>query len=422
MFRTKAKREASPTEMALARMDMRLDWIAGLYEPLALRVANLEALNTSSKDKLEPSRSAGDSARQNVPPVPSLPEPSDSSWSRVLRHMLPHKVRCLLSDHDALERVQHENVQLRQALAARRQAELRRRIRAHGEEIASGDLPRFPATIYTSEPGHEITIVDVGAQDLVSEGHVYAPLQAAGATTVIGFEPLPDNESAPRRADPDVKLLDCFVGSGEAATFHVTQFDPASSLLEPNSRFLSQFVALPDMCKTTSSFEVRTTRLDDVPEITACDYLKIDVQGGELDVLKGAQRLLQHTITVHCEVEFGPVYKDQPLFAEIDVFLRQHGFELLDLVNAGYNRYNAFPAAPDTGSRLLWAEAIYFKTSDELSMGNASDLLKAAYIAHVNYGMLDLAAHFLARYDEAAGSSLLPVYLAMCVEGSGRRG
>jgi FkbM family methyltransferase len=412
MFKKKAKADAAPTEMGLARMDVRLDRIANLYESLAMRVANLESTTGTGPAVREPSQKAETDKAAAAHARLWSHEPVASGWWRVLRHMLPHKVRALLVDHDAFERVERDNRDLRHRLAAQRRARSRGRVRAHGDEIAPVATLPFPTAIYRAVPGHEIVIVDVGAQDLVSEDHIYAPLQAAGATTIIGFEGLPDTEATPRRADRSVTLLDRFVGSGEVGTFHVTRFDPASSLFQPNRRFLAQFVGLPEMCETVSSFEVQTKRLDDVPEITTCDYLKIDVQGGELDVLKGAQRLLEQTVTVHCEVEFGPVYESQPLFADIDSFLRGQGFELIDLVNAGYNRYRAFPAAADTGSRLLWAEAVYFKSPDGLARGGATNLLKAAYIAHVNYGMFDLAAHFLARYDEAKGSAFLRDYLA----------
>jgi FkbM family methyltransferase len=59
--------------------------------------------------------------------------------------------------------------------------------------------------------------------------------------------------------------------------------------------FLSQFMALPIMCDVVSTQGVQTTRLSEIGE---CDYLKIDVQGGELDVLKGAQRLLESIIAI----------------------------------------------------------------------------------------------------------------------------
>jgi FkbM family methyltransferase len=422
MFRNKVKQEASSTEMALARMDTRLEQISSLYEPLVVRVAKLEALSqqTGPAHRQHQSTSTRETTGRRVEESSVMQR--KAGWLRILRHMLPHKIRQLLSEHDEFERMQGAVLQRGYAPVELRQAELRKRIRAHGEFIAATDVPAFPAMIFRADATNQITIIDVGAQDLTSEGHIYAPLQAAGATKIIGFEPLPDMDASPRRADPSVEMLEHFVGSGEGATFHVTQFDPASSLFEPNQEFLSQFVDLSSMCRTVSSFAVKTTRLDDVPEITACDYLKIDVQGGELDVLAGAQRLLKTTIIVHCEVEFGPVYKGQPLFADIDGFLRSNGFELIDLVNAGYNRYKALPGTAQTGSRLLWAEAIYFKTPVEITQQNKTNILKAAYIAHVNYCMFDLAAHYLAAYDRLEGSSLLRSYLADLSSFSGWQG
>jgi FkbM family methyltransferase len=318
----------------------------------------------------------------------------------------------------------HERGRFDQEVYSLREQLIRERTRVKGiaepgQASISKDVPKFPKLIFEAAAASKIAIVDVGAQDLVSEEHMYAPLQRAGATSVIGFEPLPDM-GATRRIDPNVVMLNYFVGSGGPATFHVTEFDPASSLLEPNSEFLSQFVSLPVMCRTVSTDEVQTTRLDDVPEVGECDYLKIDVQGGELDVLKGAQRLLENVIAVHCEVEFAPLYRGQPLFAEIDMRLRSIGFELIDLTNAGYNRYQALPGYAGTGSRLLWAEAIYFKSPHLLAKQAAEKLLKAAYIAHVNHSMYDLAARFLAEFDKETKASTLSCYSAAHAEWAAR--
>jgi hypothetical protein len=59
---------------------------------------------------------------------------------------------------------------------------------------------------------------------------------------------------------------------------------------------------------------------------------------------------------------------------------------------------------------LLWAEAIYCKLPLLLKRQGAEKLLKAAYIAHVNYGMYDLAAHYLAEHDKLTGASTLAQY------------
>lgn len=396
-------------DVALAASSLETERLSGLYESLAMRVANLEAgLQTQTQQGPPPQVECTKpmalfklKSGSQPPNQSGFEAGSKTGWFRILRHMLPHKVRRLLAEHDHFERLQLEVRRLHEQLVHDRLLEKN-----------SADAPKFPKSIFAATAASKIVIVDVGAQDLVSEEHMYAPLQRAGATHVVGFEPLPDTGATPRRTDPSVVMLNHFVGAGGPAIFHVTQFDPASSLFKPNMDFLSHFMSLPRMCETVSSYEVQTTRLDDVIEIADCDFLKIDVQGGELDVLKGAQRLLDNVIVIHCEVEFAPVYQDQPLFAEVDTFLRSLGFELIDLINAGYNRYKELPGTATSGSRLLWAEALYFKTPHLLVKQGAEKLLKAAYIAHVNHAMYDLAAHFLAEHDKLTGNASLSQYSA----------
>src|SRR5258708_21675421 len=163
------------------------------------------------------------------------------------------------------------------------------------------------------------------------------------------------------------------------------------------------------MCEVVSEQPVKTTRLDDVLEVGDCDFLKIDVQGGELGVLRGATQLLEGTVVVHSEVEFAPIYKDQPLFSDVDAFLRARGFVLIDVMKAGYAAYNDLPRSL-ASARLMWADAVYFKSPESLSTCGPKKLMRAAYIAHVNYGMYDLAARYLRRLDETTGSETRKLY------------
>jgi FkbM family methyltransferase len=295
--------------------------------------------------------------------------------------------------------------------ALRLRLQMANRLGGISRKMARRSPPRFPLQLDDEQGVLPINIVDVGAQNLSSEEHAYAPLRNAGATRIIGFEPLKQEAENRRRIEPDVLMLDRFIGHGGHATFRTCVFRPASSLLEPNDEFLRQFHALPEMCSVVRSDEIDTTALDDVQEVSDCDFLKIDVQGGEFAVLTGAARVLQRTVAIHCEVEFAPVYRDQPQFNEIDSLLRSNGFELLDLVNAGYEGY-ADLERPFAKSRLLWADAIYFKNAEILvGWKDAAKLMRAAYMAHVNYGMYDLAAHYLRHYDKSFGTSWNSVYV-----------
>jgi len=57
------------------------------------------------------------------------------------------------------------------------------------------------------------------------------------------------------------------------------------------------------------------------------EFLKLDTQGTEFEILQGAERTLaERTVAVFCEVEFFQVMEGQKLFSDVELFLREHGF------------------------------------------------------------------------------------------------
>jgi FkbM family methyltransferase len=114
------------------------------------------------------------------------------------------------------------------------------------------------------------------------------------------------------------------------ATLYVTADPQSSSLYPPDPRALGRY---PELWRhePRGTETIRTTTLDAWAEgagVSAIDALKVDVQGAELDVLRGAQRNLESVRVVESEVEFQELYEGQPLFTDVDRFLREHGFSL----------------------------------------------------------------------------------------------
>jgi FkbM family methyltransferase len=395
--------------------ELEVDRLSNLYESLASRIATLE-MAVNSKDS-PPQTDMVDGGRKN--PRSDLSDGGEliATFEQILKrerlkifgrfsgsrgyfnNLVQEYVRAvnernaLLNDRDLWFRE-------RQSLV-RQQGSARQSSNSHG--VA------FPSELKDLYERLSVCVVDVGAQNLTSEDHVYSPLVNSQAARVIGFEPLKNEASTRSESDPSILMLNHFIGEGTNGVFHVGKFSPTSSLLEANQPFLNQFVALSSMCEIVSEEHVKTTRLDDLPEVKDCDFLKIDVQGGELGVLRGAVQLLESTIVVHSEVEFAPIYKDQPLFSDVDAFLRAHEFELIDVTKTGYAAYDDLPR-PIAASRLMWADAVYFKSPEKLSAYGPEKLMRAAYIAHVNYGMYDLAARYLRQLDEMGGSETRRTY------------
>src|SRR5205085_8569342 len=79
--------------------------------------------------------------------------------------------------------------------------------------------------------------------------------------------------------------------------------------------------------------EARLRRLDDmIGEIARPDeviYLKIDTQGYELNVLKGALKTIKRAPLIQLETAFSEGYQGQPLIEDIIRFLRELGYRIV---------------------------------------------------------------------------------------------
>ena len=89
----------------------------------------------------------------------------------------------------------------------------------------------------------------------------------------------------------------------------------------PNSEILNIFPESP-------RFDVESEVKIDADSLDNChkdevDFIKIDVQGGELNILKGAENLLKNTLGIELEIEFVQIYKNQTLFEKFKNGLRK---------------------------------------------------------------------------------------------------
>ena len=271
----------------------------------------------------------------------------------------------------------------------------------------------FPLSLVTPIP--TLRAIDVGASP-IDGAPPYQPLLQLGGIEVVGFEPSPDQFAALQAAStPGCTFLPHAVGDGSEGALHICRAPGMTSLLQPDLAVLSRFHVLAECAEVLEQLPIQTRRLDDMPEVAGSDYLKIDVQGAELSVLRGAAELLRSLTVVHIEVNFVPFYVDQPLFAELDQALRAAGFYLhrfLPLISRVFKPL-ILNNDPYAGlSQVLWTDAIYVRKFTELDGLDDEQLLKTARIAHEAYGSFDLCGLLLHTHDERNGGGLYDSYLS----------
>ena len=160
----------------------------------------------------------------------------------------------------------------------------------------------------------------------------------------IGFEPDEDECEQLReryRDRPWVEIVALALGArAGAATLHITREPACSSLYQPIDEVIDRHPRLESQRLATRE-QIELVTLDDwcaSTSVERVDLIKLDTQGSELDVLRGATRTLDRVVAVQTEVEFNRMYEAQPLFGDVDRFLRDHGFTLWQLDNLAHHR------------------------------------------------------------------------------------
>lgn len=257
----------------------------------------------------------------------------------------------------------------------------------------------------------KLVVVDIGCRWGFAEKFT----KVSGSFQVYGFDPdIEECERLSHRYEgAAVSIVPLgLAGSAGKRTLYVTQEPACSSLLVPDQKLTEHYPAL-HCARHVSSVEVETVTLDGWAtenNVQTIDYIKVDTQGTELEILKGGINILKTTRVLEIEVEFNPIYLGQPIFSDVDLFLRAEGFVLWKLTNqVHYSKCGSAeePVGEDIicyddkhriqhpiyGGQLYWANALYVK-NNVLETEENSDAQKLRDVAlFQTLGMPDVVSH-----------------------------
>jgi len=245
------------------------------------------------------------------------------------------------------------------------------------------------------QPKRLTAVVDIGANP-ITDIPPYQAMLGKRICSLVGFEPQTEGLASLNAQKSDLETyLPYAVGDGMPATLRICHAPGMSSLLAPNPRVLDSLALYSIFGMVTGEQSIETHRLDDIAEIKAIDFLKIDVQGSELSIFRNGQSHLANAVALHTEVCFMQLYKDQPLFGDIDRELRALG--LIPHIFAEIKKAMILPLYYEndlyrTMNHALYTDIVYVRDFTQPDSMTAEQLKHLALVAHYCYQSFDLAA------------------------------
>jgi len=192
----------------------------------------------------------------------------------------------------------------------------------------------------------------------------------------------------------------------EKILIRITKSPGSSSFYEHNMSFLKRFPD-SDRFNMVKSVEIEVQKLDDLStkKNLKADFIKIDIEGAELNAFKGGKNFIsENIIGIESEVSFVNKNINQPRFSEVDSYLTNVlGFELFD-INQKYWKYEKGMKFGALKGRIIFADVLYLRPIDNLydwllkkelneAINKFSSIVFSAYV----YGLLDYAYELISE-------------------------
>ena len=256
-----------------------------------------------------------------------------------------------------------------------------------------------------------LVLVDVGGHG----GALESWRKFGDKAKIYCFEARPDDAAGLIESNSDASVE--YIGVGlsdrkETIDINVAASVGCSSAFPPIEQLYNRYTGCADI-RPVATVTCPTITLDDFVEergLGRVDGLKIDVQGFELKILRGAEKSLKTCQFVLIEAEFNPMYEGQPLFGDVDRFLREQGFVLWRLGNLVHYATEEVEGprhqmliASDPGlqqmvdvssGQLFWADAFYVRkeatAANDITMSREAAIVGAALASQYHFYDLSL--------------------------------
>jgi len=254
-----------------------------------------------------------------------------------------------------------------------------------------------------------ITICDIGASP-VDKTEFIENLFNNTNSKIIGFEPNIE-EFKKLIETPRKKYFNIAIGDGNEHELNICHAPGMTSFLKPNLNYLKLFHGFEEWSKIINKKKIRTKKLDDLDE--KIDFVKIDVQGYESEVIKFGNDKIKNSLVIQIETSPTPLYKNEKTFSYVSNQLEELGFNLhmFDRINSkifkpmilNNNKYSGL-------FHLFQLDCVYIKNFYEIDKLNIENLKKLILILYWSFNSYDIVDLLISKLDYLTNNKFIIQY------------
>ncbi len=248
-----------------------------------------------------------------------------------------------------------------------------------------------------------IQVCDIGASPIDKTDFIEELLINTNSK-LIGFEPNNYEFQKLDKNNPKKKYYNFGIGDGTEKKLNICKAVGMSSFLEPDLEYLKNFHGFEQWSEIMDTIKVNTRKLSDISD--KIDFLKIDVQGYESEIINFGKDKIKDCLVVQLETSPIPLYKNEKTFASVILQLENLGFclHMFNNINTRSFKPTIISNNPYIGiNHLFQLDCVLIKNLNFINNYNVENIKKLILILFYSFKSYDLVDYLIRLLDKKSG-------------------
>ena len=255
-----------------------------------------------------------------------------------------------------------------------------------------------------------IIICDIGASPIDKTDFIEKLINNT-FSQLIGFEPNKDEFDQLNKLDQNKKFYNFAIGDGKEKILNICKAPGMSSFLVLDIDYLSKFHLFEKYSEIVKKIKVKTKKLTDI--IEKIDFLKIDVQGYESEIILHGKDKIKDIMVIQLETSPTPLYKNEKSFAKVINQLEELGFSLHMFNNINTRTFKPMVINKDLSKglhHLFQLDCVLIKNFENIEKLNQDQLIKLILILFYSFNSYDIVDYLIDQCDKKFKTKYLLKY------------